>query len=190
MLEQKTIYILLTDTGTWLSQMIKLYTRQPLNHVSIAFDRELTEVYSFGRKDPANPFIGGFVREQLYGSLIRSDHRPTQCAIYKMTVSLDVYERLRRRIRHIEHDQERYRYNFLGLIGIVFRVRIERDNAFFCSQFVASVLQYSGCDLFQKQAEWVTPEDFRQCARLEMIYCGDLKQAILNGQGAKLMKLA
>lgn len=190
LLEQKDIYILLTDTGTWLSQMIKMYTREPLNHVSIAFDRELTEVYSFGRKDPANPFIGGFVREQIYGSLIRSSQRPTLCALYKITVTQDVYDRIRRRIRMIEQHKDEYRYNLIGLLGIVFRVRIERENAYFCSQFVASVLQYSGCDLFQKQSEWVTPEDFRQCARLQLVYKGDLKDAATQYHPSELMRLA
>lgn len=40
--------------------------QEPLNHVSIALDRELTEVYSFGRKQPDNPFIGGFVKEDIF----------------------------------------------------------------------------------------------------------------------------
>ena len=46
----KTIYIVLTDTGTLLSKTIGMYTRKDLNHASIAFDEQLTEMYSFGRK--------------------------------------------------------------------------------------------------------------------------------------------
>ena len=42
----KNIYIILTDTGTLLSRMIKLYTKDELNHVSISFDDQLSEVYS------------------------------------------------------------------------------------------------------------------------------------------------
>ena len=57
------IYIVLTDTGTLLSKAIGLYTRKDLNHASIAFDEELKEMYSFGRKQRHNPFVGGFVKE-------------------------------------------------------------------------------------------------------------------------------
>ncbi|MUV37483.1 hypothetical protein JNUCC1_01289 [Lentibacillus sp. JNUCC-1] len=55
---EQTVYFLFTDTGTYLSKAINYCTKQPLNHVSIGFDDELSEVYSFGRKRPKNPFIG------------------------------------------------------------------------------------------------------------------------------------
>ena len=57
----KTIYIILTETGSLLSRAIQVYTQKNFNHVSIAFDPELKEMYSFGRKYENNPLIGGFV---------------------------------------------------------------------------------------------------------------------------------
>ena len=62
---EKKVYILLTDTGTLFTKLIKLYTKKPYNHASISFDLELLEVYSFGRKTARNPFIGGFVKEDV-----------------------------------------------------------------------------------------------------------------------------
>lgn len=47
---RKNIYIVLTGTGTAFSGLIKWFTKAELNHASIAFDRGLQEVYSFGRK--------------------------------------------------------------------------------------------------------------------------------------------
>lgn len=46
----RDIYIVLTGTGTAFSGIIKWFTKAELNHASIAFDSELREVYSFGRK--------------------------------------------------------------------------------------------------------------------------------------------
>lgn len=68
---EKEMYILLTDTGTLLSKLIKCFTNAPYNHVSIVFDKRLDEVYSFGRKEPRNPFIAGFIREDVY--LVHTD---------------------------------------------------------------------------------------------------------------------
>lgn len=51
------IYVLLTNTGTLFSKTIRWYTKNMLNHASIAFDSDLNEVYSFGRKNPSNPFL-------------------------------------------------------------------------------------------------------------------------------------
>ena len=61
----KKIYIILTHTGTILSRIIKTYTKDEFSHVSIALDNELKEMYSFGRLNPYNPFIGGFIHEYL-----------------------------------------------------------------------------------------------------------------------------
>ena len=63
---ENKVYILLTDTGSLLTKLIKLYTKKPYNHASISFDFELSEVYSFGRKKVENPFHGGFVKEKIY----------------------------------------------------------------------------------------------------------------------------
>ena len=76
----KTIYIVLTDTGTVLSKMIGMYTRKDLNHVSIAFDEQLTEMYSFGRKYQSNPFIAGFVKENAADGIFNG----ANCAILEL----------------------------------------------------------------------------------------------------------
>ena len=55
MMIEKKIYILLTDTGTLFTNLIKLYTKKPYNHASISFDSKLSEVYSFGRKTARKP---------------------------------------------------------------------------------------------------------------------------------------
>lgn len=61
----RSIYIVLTFTGTVLATIIKEYTRREFAHVSISLDKELEEMYSFGRLNPYNPFIGGFVHEHI-----------------------------------------------------------------------------------------------------------------------------
>ena len=55
---------MLTFTGTTLSRVIKIYTRNDYSPASIALDPELSEMYSFGRKKPRNPFIGGFIKRK------------------------------------------------------------------------------------------------------------------------------
>ena len=68
--EQRKIYLLLTDTGTMFTRMIKLFTQEPLNHASLAFDDNLVEVYSFGRKKYEKPFYWRVCkRKYSYGSL-------------------------------------------------------------------------------------------------------------------------
>ncbi|MGZ9582958.1 hypothetical protein [Paenibacillus marinisediminis] len=158
--------------------MIRLYTRNELNHASIAFDLQLSEIYSFGRTQRWNPLSGGFLREQVVGDLIRSANRTTRCAIYSCTVNEAMYKRIYSRVQYIEENRKKYRYNLIGILGIALRIKIERRNAYFCSQFVASLFQDNGDPIIEKDAEWVIPEDFRNCSRLKLIYKGDLRDAV------------
>ena len=59
----KKVYIILTNSGSLLSKVIKFYTKKEYTHVSISLDRGLRKMYSFGRLKAYNPFIGGFVHE-------------------------------------------------------------------------------------------------------------------------------
>lgn len=177
---EKQVFIVLTNTGTFFSQIIKLYTGHELTHASIAFDAELKEVYSFGRTQRHNPLSGGFIKEEVIGDLIRSEQRPTSCAVYSYTVSDLMYQRIRKRVREIEINRDLYRYNFAGILGFVLNIKIERRNAYFCSQFVASLFEENGEQLINKEAVWVMPDDFQHCHKLTLMYKGDLREAMLS----------
>lgn len=170
----KPIFIVLTDTGTWFTRMIRMYTKAPLNHTSLAFDPQLTEVYSFGRKRPGNPFVGGFVKEDFGGELFRD----ATCAVYKCYLTEKQYNHIRNNIRRFERESHLYKYNLLGLLGIVFNVQIKRDYAFFCSQFVAFLFEQAGMKIVPKSPSMTTPSDFEHAESLELIYTGKLRDFI------------
>lgn len=167
----KTIYIVLTDTGTLLSKAIGMYTGKDLNHASIAFDEQLTEMYSFGRKQRHNPFIGGFVKEDAAEGIFRD----ATCAIFSYDVNDEEYDRMRRRIRQIEMNKAQYRYNFIGLFGVAVNKGIPRNHAFFCSQFVATVVNEGRIQMFSIAPNLVQPHHFAQVKCLKLIYQGNLQ---------------
>lgn len=172
MIREKKIYILFTDTGTILTRLIKSYTKKTYNHASIAFDAELIEVYSFGRKTAENPFIGGFVREDIHSVLFRQ----ANCAIYSLSLTNDEFQKMYRYIQEIASKKENYRYNFIGLFGVLFKKPIKRKNAFFCSQFVASVLKESKIiDFEEKDLSLVKPSDLTYSANFQLVFEGRLK---------------
>ncbi len=170
MTEDKYVYILLTDTGTFFTRLIKLYTRKPLNHVSIAFDADLTEMYSFGRKKPNNPFIGGFIKEDKHSALLRQ----AMCAVYRCKVSAESYEEMYQKVKHFNADQAKYKYNLIGLLGVLFNRGINRKYAFFCSQFVAMILANGGKVVVDKEPALVRPYDFVESDQLDVVYKGEL----------------
>lgn len=167
----KTIYIVLTDTGTLLSKAIGVYTRKDLNHASIAFDKELTEMYSFGRKQRYNPFIGGFVNENATTGIFRN----ANCAIYKLDVTEEMYEKMRERVLAFERKKELYKYNFIGLFAVALNVELKRKHAYFCSQFVATIMNEADVKLFSVSPNLVKPEHFSETASFQTVYEGSLQ---------------
>ncbi|TQR19638.1 hypothetical protein [Psychrobacillus vulpis] len=168
---EKTIYIILSNTGTLFSKAIGVYTRKELNHASIAFDDELNEMYSFGRKNKNNPFIGGFIKEDPTNGLFK---RAT-CAIYKCQVTLQDYNRMRNKIRLIERQKELYKYNLIGLFGVAMNIKIEREHAFFCSQFVATIMNECQSSKLHVSPCLVQPHHFEELSSLNLLYRGNLQ---------------
>ncbi|MFP3919440.1 hypothetical protein U5N28_16690 [Lysinibacillus telephonicus] len=179
---EKRVYILLTDTGTVFTKLIKLYTKKPYNHASISFDSELSEVYSFGRKTARNPFIGGFVKEDIRKGLFKQ----ADCAIYSFTVSEVQMQKINRYIKEIEAQKENYRYNFLGLFGFLLNKPIKRKKAFFCSQFVASVLKECHIIDFEKSPSLIAPNDLQKRTEFQFVYEGKLKAYHNKRNGKKV----
>lgn len=172
----KSVYIVLTDTGTVLTRCIKLFTRKNYNHSSIALDSQLDHVYSFGRKKVDNPFNGGFVKENLYQDFfLRS-----RCQVYRLDMEEAHFERMQEKITEFELKRSDYRYNLLGLIGIALHQEWERENAFFCSQFLAYILQESGMVHFHKPIYLITPDDLIAYVNPQLIYQGTVSHYLAN----------
>jgi|SRR5690606_23400038 len=153
--------------------MIRCFTNAPYNHVSIVFDEELNEIYSFGRKHPKNPLFAGFIREDIYFGTYRYFHN-TRCLLVKLDVTNKEFIRMRKVIQRFTHKKELYSYNLLGLIGVVVQRPIRPRNKYFCSQFVAEVFEKSGVQLWELPSALVTPNDFLEHPRFESVYEGKL----------------
>jgi len=164
------IFIVLTNTDSMLTKAIKLYTKKPYNHVSISFDKELTKIYSFGRKMPNNPFVGGFVKENMEAQIFQN----ADCAIYSFEVTKRQYYLMLNKVRAIESEKDLYRYNFIGLFALAARLKINRKNAYFCSQFVAMILQEGGIYVANKPTYFTSPHDIQTYTEFQLIHEGSL----------------
>lgn len=173
---EKKGYILLTDTGTLFTKFIRLYTHQPYNHASIAFTSDLSEIYSFGRKHMRNPFVGGFVEENIATGLLKK----ADCALYSFDITQEQLEQMELYIEQIKVEKEYYHYNFIGLFGFLINKPIKRDHVFFCSQFVASVLAECEFNTFEKPLSLVAPQDLKEIPTLQLEFQGKLSDYYEN----------
>src|SRR5699024_645789 len=89
-------------------------------------------------------------------------------------------ENVLRKIKVMETQKQIYKYNFLGLIGVLLRVKIKREYALFCSQFVATILHDVEAFHIQKPCCLVTPGDIRNHTGMQLVYQGKLESYFEN----------
>ncbi len=169
----KKIYIVLTYTGTTLSKIVKFYTRKEYSHVSISLNKDLTEMYSFGRLNAYVPFIGGFVKESpKYGTFKRFHN--TISKIYSMDVSDEIYDEIKKLIEEIKLDRENYRFNVIGLFAVPLRIKVKRRKCFYCAEFVKYLFDNSNLKIDLPNI--IKPDDFSKIDGTKEIYSGFLRK--------------
>ena len=170
-MEGRYIYLVFTKTGTWLSRLISVFSDIRYPHASLSFDSSFTRMYSFGRINPDNPFSGGFVVENLHDGVYKRSSN-CRCLIFKVKVTNEQYKLLQSYIEDFTKEREKYRYNFLGLCGILFNWPLKRKNYYFCSQFVSEALIKSKVLKTVKAPELTRTDDLYAIKNKELIYEG------------------
>lgn len=171
--EEKTVYILLTRSGTWFSRLIHLATDDRYTHASIGLDGPGGPFYSFGRKYEHFALPAGLVVEQV-GARLRDGRGQTPCCLYELKVPEPVYRRLRRRLGMMYDRREQYHYNLLGALSCYFNCPLPRENHYFCSQFAATLLEDCGAVELGKNPDLVRPADFCRIKQFRPVYQGEL----------------
>ena len=114
-------------SGSIVSRIVKFYTKKEFGHVSIALDKELERMYSFGRLNPYNTFIGGFVHEYIHsGTFYR--FRNTTCEVLRVRVTDEQYAKLEEVILKMEAEKEKYKFNIPGLFAVSINKKISKEN--------------------------------------------------------------
>jgi len=168
----KKIYIVLTYTGTFLSKMIKIFTHAEYCHVSLSLDKKLNKMYSFGRLNPYNPFIGGFVHEGINIGTFKRFKR-TKAEIYSIEITNKQYNIIKQKIKKIEVNKDEYKFNRLGLFLAAINYKYSREKSFYCSEFVKFLIEYAEIDMDLPNI--IKPNDFKKIIESKSLYKGKLR---------------
>lgn len=180
----KKVYIILTHTGTILSRIIRIYTRDEFSHVSIALDKYLKQMYSFGRLNPYNPFIGGFIHEYVNAGTFNR-FKKTRTAIYSLNITDEEYEKICDMIKNFKKTRKIYKFNSLGLFAIAIKLRIHKEHSFYCAEFVKYVLENAG--IKTNLPVMIRPENFKHLKNIEPEYKGLLRDYYKFNHPIKLL---
>ena len=178
-MNKKNIYIVLTQTGTVLSRVLKTVTGAEYNHVSIALDETLTDMYSFGRINAYIPFWGGFVKESTeYGTFKR--FKNTDAIILGVEVSLTQYQKTSEYIKNFWAHKRVLHYNYKGLFLAAFGKKYQSERKYYCSEFVKEVLIKTNVVLPVDFPEIVHPIYFLELFTNNVIFKGKLRNFTLR----------
>ena len=166
----------MTHTGTSFSQIIRKHTGHTYNHISISLKEDLSEMYSFGRRNAYIFFYGGFVIEsRFYGTFKR--FKETIARVYELEVDEAAYAIIEEYINRFIAEKKRFGYNFRGILKARKNVNYQKTyRRFYCSQFVNYLLVCSHVIPEDFFGGIVTPEGFASIDGMNLLYEGLLRE--------------
>ena len=172
----KKIYLALTNTGTFVSNLIRKHTGDTYNHISISLKRDLSAMYSFGRLNPYVFFYGGFVVESPTTGTFKR-FRKTVARIYELEIDDAAFSVIEQEIARFVAEKKRFGYNYRGIFKARKNVNFQKnENRFYCSQFVHFLLVKSNVISRHRFDGVVTPEKLSSIEGLNLIYEGLLRE--------------
>ncbi len=142
---KKRIYLVFSSTPYKIGKIIRMLTGEAYNHVSIALDRDLRELYGFARRYYRTPLLGGFVKESL--SRYHVHGIATQVRVCQVEITQEQYSTLKSRLEQMDMQKEQYLYNHLSVLATPFGRLVKIKDAYICTEFAAEVLHGLGLPL-------------------------------------------
>lgn len=145
----REITILLTKYSDWISSLLYHFCGKGYTHASIGMEQNPETYYSFNYK--------GFAVETKEKHK-RRGVRHSRC--YRIQVSEEAYQRMQEQIKMFLKEKERFRYTRLGLLCCTLQIPMKWKDHYFCSQFVAELLEQSGAVALSKSSTLFLPNHF------------------------------
>ena len=136
------IYLLITRTPTVIGKVIRGVLDNKYNHMSICTEKDLSEIYSFGRVSVRNFIVGGPLKESYY-TLSLGSNSDVQLCVLRIPVTKHQYQRVLHFIQSVFYDADGYIYNLPDAIGTVFKKRIRVNKCYTCIEFCKEALLFA-----------------------------------------------
>ncbi|MDF2948751.1 MAG: hypothetical protein K0R07_771 [Sedimentibacter sp.] len=175
-MENKRIFIVLTRTNTMLSKMIGIIKNDEYTHASISLSRNLDCMYSFGRKNKFNPFIGCFAKENLNEGVFGLQKK-INGIVLEIEITPEQYDKAKILLNEFILNSNSYKYNYFGLICSLLNIEAYRNDRFLCSEFVYYILNECCAANLNKPRNLVRPQDLLNL-KSRVLFKGNLKKDI------------
>lgn len=164
------VYIMLSYSYTGTGTLIKLFTHAPYSHATLFFDSSLQKGYSFATRDGHTMIRYGFTTESI-NKLVSLNNR-AYYAIYVVFVSPAAYKKMQKNCIKMNKTSYMYRYDFAGAIQSLSELTKSNEIKYFCSNFVAMILNSGDSKLLNKPYQLYKPMDISSIGEAHLIDMG------------------
>ena len=147
--DPKYLYILFSATPYRMGSLIRRVTGEAYNHVAIATEEDLRDLYAFARRYYHTPLYGGFVTEHPF----RYHHNgvTANICLYRLPLTTRQWDTLQALLSKMRARADRYLYNHLSAMLAPLHLKIRVRDAFTCAEFAVSILSTLGFDFDPKK---------------------------------------
>ena len=177
--EMYPVFIILShaDYGIF-PKIIKMATRSKYSHSAICIDRNFSKIFQLKAEkgishtgDELNTGLWVGPYNQPVYSKIDQD-----CAVLVAWVSKSTYKVIKAKLDYYEAIKDSVEYDLKAALSAFFNIKIKRtDYSFFCSEFVAMILNLDKTRT-KKKSQFVIPDEFRTEGKFHLIWEGSSMQ--------------
>lgn len=161
------VFVFLSYTDTGMAKLIKSFTHDPYSRSSISFDTNLNHMLSFNRD--------GFVEEDVLDKFFKDRSSVVSYSLYMYLATQEEYQSMKAFVDQLTGKKDHLKYNILGLTNFIFGKGSSREDKYFCSEFVASVISAGNGNIFDRQPYMISPYYFAKNKNFVFIKKGLLK---------------
>lgn len=161
------VFIFLSYTGTAMAKVIKTYLKDPYAHSSLSFSTSLDNMVSFNKD--------GMVNENIWSEEWRKGADHIRYSLYTYMATSEEYAAIRRFVNQLLVKRKKLGYNILGLSNFMFGRGSDREDKFFCSEFVAAAIGAGNEKVLKAKPYMTTPYMLAKNDNFVFIKTGILK---------------
>lgn len=166
------IWVILLDTKTLGSKIIRSVTGDPYNHATISLTPHLRQMFSFVLENGKG---GGFTIEDIGSGRYKEHEHEIRYSIYSYLATLEEFFIANESIRRFYNNIQNYHYNFIGLVMFYSKHKKLDDNSRTCSEFCAEILKALNPSIATKRRDAYNPYDLHTLKNLFHCQRGILK---------------
>ena len=164
------VFVMLTHVKKGFGRVVKFMTHAPYSHASISFDSSMDRLYSFASRDGHTMIPLGMATESL--DQYKKSTKDAIFTLYVKLVDKEDKDLMERKVKEMYNRRTEFRYDIPGVVKNFFGQRSANEKRYFCSGFVAYILNSGKRQVTDKPSDMMRPMDIPDIQYIHLVDMG------------------